>query len=57
MSFFECRELKNIPTEILRPEVILSRENVVFCHPPFLSSSISHFFKNAINSKPLGVRG
>ena len=58
MSFFSFVNQKTYSGNFLRPEVILSRNYPTKCSiwPTPLSSSILSFFKNAINSEPLGVR-
>ena len=59
MSFLSFLSQKTYPGEFLRPKVILSRSylrkfSVWRCAPSIINLS---FFKNAIKSEPLGVRG
>ena len=59
MSFLSFLSQKTYPKEFLRPEVILSRSYLRNCciwWSPLIIINLS-FFKNAINSEPLGVRG
>ena len=58
MSFLSFLSQKNYPGEFLGTEVILSRSYLRKCSiwlPPIIINL--SFFKNAINSEPLGVRG
>ena len=59
MSFLNFLVQKTYPGEFLRAEVILSRgylKTFVFGTLPLIIINLS-FFKNAINSDQLGVRG
>ena len=58
MSFLSFLSQKTYPGQFLRPEVILGRSYLrkFSIWPPFISINFS-FFKNAINSELLRVRG
>ena len=59
MLFLSFSSQKTQAGEFLRPEVILSRSYLrKYCIwlPPTIIISLL-FFKNVVNSKPLGVRG
>ena len=59
MSFLSFLSQKRYSGEFLRLEVILSRSYLRNCciwWSPLIIINLS-FFKNAINSEPLGVRG
>ena len=58
MSFLSFLSQKKYAGEFLRPEVVISRsypKKVVFGRSHMIIKL--SFFKNAINSEPLGVRG
>ena len=57
MSFMSFLSQKRCPGEFLKPEVILSSYLKSYCiwRSPLIINL--QFFKNAINSEPVGVRG